>query len=410
MMKRSTLPFALFVLASLFPFACDEDPGAPEPLDKECILGATELTFGTLCLGDSTDRSFNVIAPATNDEAVAGEVSGSCDEFTIVTGQGPFTLSPGESWPVTVRYKPTSVLPDTCLIQTGAECGDVLCVGVANGCAQFAVEPDPLDFGDVCIGVSVVDTITLTADPGNTKQVGGTVSALCDDYAILSGSGAFDLGPGETRDIVVQFTPTTAETLRCAIDLGATCGTADCVGAGINQAAYFSIRPASATTFTWESNFLVDPPVVELVGVTFEDPAWSDCVGGGTWRMDGNQTTESGFTLRDFPVPDGATSVEARFDLDCEDLCVVLVWAYDTAAHQTTNPSLGCWHKMWGNPISPGVKDISFRTKSGATACEYDAVMRGWFGGMIQLTFSGPCAVLDRAHRGTGRIVRPTDQ
>lgn len=402
-MKRLIVYFAVIALGTLMHYSCGDDPSAPAQNQKECILGTDELSFGSVCVGDSTERSFSVIAPSSNDKAVSGEIFGTCDDFIIVSGGGPFSIAPGEYWSVTVRYKPSLADSDTCIMHTGAACGDVLCTATAVNCAQCVIEPEALDLGEICIGASVRDSFTMTADAGNTKQVLGVVSASCPDYTILSGDGSYALNPGETRTVVLQFAPSTPETLRCSIDLGTGCGTVECTGVGVNERAYFALKPTSATTFDWESNYLLTPPAVNLYGVTFEDPPWNDCAAG--WRLDGSQSAEAGFELQEFLVPEGASSITASLDLDCEDVCVRLVWRHDTGEFHASNPTETCWHKIMFFPISPGVQDMFLGTEDGPSACESDAVIQGWFGGWIKFTFNGPCDVSDKVYSGQGKVV-----
>ncbi|MBN1164320.1 MAG: hypothetical protein JXB45_07060 [Candidatus Krumholzibacteriota bacterium] len=402
-MKRLIFSFVVMALAALIVFSCEDETTAPEPDQKECILGTRELSFGMLCVGDSTERSFNVIAPSSNDKPVSGEISATCEDFLIVAGEGPFSISPGKAWEVTLRYKPSSGESDSCVVHTGSACGDVLCTGSAVICARCLLEPDTLEFGTICIGLSVQDSFTITADPDNTQPVFGVISESCPDFTILSGGGPYVLEPGEAWTVVVEFEPSAPQPLNCSIDLGSVCGTMECVGVGVGETAFFSLKPTSATTFDWESNFLISPPAVVLQRVSYDSPPWNNCAGG--WLLDGSQAAEAGFELQDFPVPERSTSISLALDLDCEDTCVRMVLRYNTGSHGFSNPDGACQHHSMFFPITPGMQDIFVGTVDGASACEYDAVVRGWFGQPILFRFSGPCSVSNRIYRGEGRII-----
>jgi hypothetical protein len=63
---------------------------------------------------------------------LSGDILETCPEFSIVAGEGPFSLGPDQSMTVIVRFTP----PDgvfSCTIQTGTPfCPDVVCVGAGQ--------------------------------------------------------------------------------------------------------------------------------------------------------------------------------------------------------------------------------------------------------------------------------------
>ncbi len=102
---------------------------ATPPGDAVCSVTPTTIDFGNVPLGSTRDETFT-IANVGNGGLVAGTVSESCGEFSIVAGDGDFSLGSGQSHDVTVRFAPTSPGTKNCTIETGtAACSDVTCTG-----------------------------------------------------------------------------------------------------------------------------------------------------------------------------------------------------------------------------------------------------------------------------------------
>lgn len=122
--------------------ALDEDC---EPLggSSDCNIDPTILDFGEVEIdGEYQDRTFSI--SNIGDETLTGEVAADCDDFIIVEGSGDFSLIPGESKQVTVRFDPSSEGTKTCTIQTGTSCLGVYCSGAGTTFYDCYPElPDP---------------------------------------------------------------------------------------------------------------------------------------------------------------------------------------------------------------------------------------------------------------------------
>jgi len=94
-----------------------------------CGLVATppSLDFGEVTVGTSADAQF--VLQNTGPTTMTGSIGESCGEFSIVSGGGPFTLAPGDSIPVTVRFAPNYEGAFECVVATGTACGQVVATG-----------------------------------------------------------------------------------------------------------------------------------------------------------------------------------------------------------------------------------------------------------------------------------------
>ncbi|UCF05455.1 MAG: agmatine deiminase family protein, partial [bacterium] len=96
-----------------------------------CSVQPDNLDFGSVMVGDYKDTTFTI----TNTEGgtLSGDVSESCDHYSIISGGGPFSLEVGEFITVTVRFEPTATGTHMCTIETGAAvCSDVSCTGLGE--------------------------------------------------------------------------------------------------------------------------------------------------------------------------------------------------------------------------------------------------------------------------------------
>ena len=102
-----------------------------------CDVPYTNVDFGKVGLFDCDDRRFAITN--TSNEIVDGFISSPCSDFTIVQGDGPYSLQPGQRHDVVVRFSPTFAGRRDCAVATG--CEDVMLSGTG------VEEPDVVRLG-----------------------------------------------------------------------------------------------------------------------------------------------------------------------------------------------------------------------------------------------------------------------
>lgn len=199
--------------------------GVPPPA---CTVSPESLDFGAVSVGGEAILPFTI--KNTGGGTLAGAIAEACAEFSVFSGGGPYSLGPGEAVEVLVRFAPSSAGPRSCEVQTGASCAPVSCTGTGEALPECVVEPASIDFGTVTVGSPRDSTFTIRNAGGGT--VAGDVSAACNDYATLSGGGAFSLSAGQSREVTVRFTPSSVGASGCQVGLGALCAAVDLRGTG----------------------------------------------------------------------------------------------------------------------------------------------------------------------------------
>ena len=74
---------------------------------------------------------------------------------------------------------------------------------------NLSITPVDLNFGNIYIGQSANQTITITNETSSTGVLTGDVGTLSDPFSVVSG-GAFNLAPGQSVTVTVRYSPTTS--------------------------------------------------------------------------------------------------------------------------------------------------------------------------------------------------------
>jgi hypothetical protein len=228
-----------FSPASVGSKACTIETGASQCADLRCSgtgvavsachVSTTSLDFGTIMVGYSRNRSFTI----TNTSAgtLSGSVSESCDDYSIVLGEGAYNLTPSQAVTVTVCFMPTTAGTKTCSIATGDSCGAVACTGVAELPPGCDVSLGSVDFGTVSVGAHKDTTFTIRNAGGSTLS--GDVYAECDNFSIV-GNGEFNLEADQSATFTVRFAPASAGPAECTIEMDTGfCDGIGCTGVGV---------------------------------------------------------------------------------------------------------------------------------------------------------------------------------
>jgi hypothetical protein len=205
-----------------------------------CHLMPAGLDFGDVPVGCHVDKSFTIFNETAG--VLNGDVTESCDHYEILSGGGPYSLSPGETLLVSVRFAPTAIWTHECTIETESSgCGDVNCRG--EGISICDVDPRFLEFPFIIMGDSVDQDFTIYNIGCDTLS--GSVSETCDHYEIAAGGGDYALAPGESLVVTVRFKPTDfgPVPLYCTVMTGTDCANVSCYGYSLEPPPACLIEP-----------------------------------------------------------------------------------------------------------------------------------------------------------------------
>ena len=196
----------------------------------DIAVSATSLDFGDVTVGNSASQSVTVSNEGSADLNVsATALSGAnAAEFAIVSGGGTFTLAPGASQVIELSFSPASVGSKTASLEISSDDPDENPVSVAlsgNGTAvpvpDIAVSATSLDFGDVTVGSSASQSVTVSNEGSTDLNVSATTlsGANAAEFAIVSGGGTFTLAPGASQVIELSFSPASVGSKTASLEI-----------------------------------------------------------------------------------------------------------------------------------------------------------------------------------------------
>ncbi len=140
---------------------------------------------------------------------------GDAGQFAITQGGAPFTLGPGATRNLDVRFTPTSGgLKSATLRLTSTDTDesplDVALSGTGTTAPEIDVVPASHNYGTTLIGATSSQTFGIRNIGNAELQVTSVtlVGGQAGEFAITLGGGAFTVAPGATHNIDVGFAPT----------------------------------------------------------------------------------------------------------------------------------------------------------------------------------------------------------
>jgi len=155
----------------------------------------------------STSQSFG----SSGGSGIVGVTAQSGCNWTAVSNASWITITSGASGSGNGTVSYTLAADTTASTRTGTMtvAGQTFTV-TQSGAVNISVAPGSLNFGDVYVGQSASQTITITNQSSSAAALTGSVGTLSPPFSVVIGGGAFNLNPGQSVTITVQFSPTTA--------------------------------------------------------------------------------------------------------------------------------------------------------------------------------------------------------
>jgi parallel beta-helix repeat protein/predicted outer membrane repeat protein len=218
-----------------------EDNPRPNPTGSNPDIGAYESPlsglpgisispvswhYDSVAVGSHSDKTFVVTNIGSGTLDVTSVSLTNETDFSIQNGVTSFTLEPGNTQNIIIRFAPASEGAKTStleLINNVAGSSPLTASLQGNGASapepDIEVSPPSWDYGEVALG-SHADKIFIVSNPGSgTLNVSAPNISGHSDFSIEAGGGIFSLNPGETREILVRFTPASASARTATLNL-----------------------------------------------------------------------------------------------------------------------------------------------------------------------------------------------
>ena len=188
-------------------------------------MGTTTTTVGQLSVGPTPLNFGNVTVGTTGTQPVTLSASGasvtvssdtsSNPQYVLKGASFPFTIPAGQSVQYTVSFTPTgggTVSGSLSFTSNASNSPNVTLSGTGTIAAgQLSVAPAPLNFGNVTVGTTGTQPITLSASGASV-----TVSADTSNnsqFALVGAALPFTISAGQSKTYNVSFTPTAGGTV-----------------------------------------------------------------------------------------------------------------------------------------------------------------------------------------------------
>jgi hypothetical protein len=204
-------------------------PAGTPPQQPDISINPTSWDYGAVAVGGYSDKTFVVKNDGNaNLSVTATTLTGAnSSEFSIISGGGSFTLSPGATRSLTVRFAPITIGNKSATLSISSNDPDpsenpLLVSLTGSGTApDISVDPGSWNYGNVAVGGYQEKTFVVKNDGNANLNVTATTltGANASEFSIQSGGGSFTLGPLATRNIVIRFAPTTAGSKTAALSI-----------------------------------------------------------------------------------------------------------------------------------------------------------------------------------------------
>ena len=192
----------------------------PDPAEPDISISPTSKNYGDVDVGSSSSQTFTVSNDGDADLDVSSvSLSGTnANQFSITSGGGSFSLSPGGSRSVVVQFVPTSEGSKSATLSIASNDPDeatktAALSGTGIQGPDIDLDPGSASFGSVVVaGGSEVKSFTVSNDGNDDLNVSGSSlsGTGASHFSITSGGGSFSLSPGSTHTIQVTYNPSSA--------------------------------------------------------------------------------------------------------------------------------------------------------------------------------------------------------
>ncbi|HPF34820.1 MAG TPA: FG-GAP-like repeat-containing protein [Candidatus Krumholzibacteria bacterium] len=197
----------------------------PDPI---CEVSVESVGIQVDVIGGQGSRTFSITNSGTG--VLEGQITGSADtEFAV--SPKLYAIHGGESQVFNVVYIPADCGNDIVFIDTGTDCPDVMLKGLGPYLPICDLSTDAVTLDASADGLPVSQSLWITN--ANCGILSGDVVWDCGDFTVVP--AAYELGAGQTQEIVVTFTPSGPGTVGCPITFG-DCGTVQATGIGQGNA------------------------------------------------------------------------------------------------------------------------------------------------------------------------------
>jgi hypothetical protein len=199
------------------------------------------VSFGQIAIGAKStvpvvlknDRSWKVILSAI-------QTTGS--GFSMSGPTFPLTLDAGQSVMLNVTFAPQSTGTDGGSLFVSGPSLNIPLTGMGTGPGQLAIAPAPLNFGNVPVGTTEMQPITMSAAGANVTV--SSASSSSSQFVLDGASFPFTIAAGQSVSFNVAFTPQSGGTVSGSLSFASNASNAQALEplTGIGTVTQYSVN------------------------------------------------------------------------------------------------------------------------------------------------------------------------
>ncbi len=212
------------------------------------LAAPSSVDFGSITVGTSSTQSLTVTNMGVSSTTISGAtVAGG--GFSFKGPVLPLNLQPGTSATFSVSFLPPTLgSAQGSLSLSGKQSSVTVALGGTGVQPSISIAPGSISFGNVPVGVTSSQTITLS-NPGNATLDITQFTAPSGGFSMTGLSAPLTLTPGQTAKFSVSFTPGTVGSQASSVTLFSNAPTSSVKlslsGAGVQLQPQVSVLPAS---------------------------------------------------------------------------------------------------------------------------------------------------------------------
>lgn len=349
---------------------CDSSPSEPPPLTVSILISESSVAFDSVTVGQEKFRDITITNAPGSSGTLTGTVRINGSGFSIVSSGGSFSLSPGQSRAVTVRFAPSAAASYSGVVSishngTSSDTPISLALTGTGTPATGSIQgvPSSIDFGTIVVGQTADSTFTIQNAANADGPLTWDLGLASSWFSLIGGVGSVSLAPGTSRSVTVRYAPTSS---------GAHSGSLSVTHDGSNAPSplLISLSGIAAQSIQIDVSPTDHDFSTVVVGQNSEhrfnlsNPSSSDGPLQGTITIQGSGFSEGTHSGGDFSIDPGrAATFDVRFTPTAEGVHTGLV----TITHNATNVTSPLALPISGTGREPGVLTLTTTSLPDAT-------------------------------------------
>jgi hypothetical protein len=193
------------------------------PLQAETFLlssSTSSLGFGSVLVGTSATQAITLTNSGTGSVNIS-QVAATGTGFSVTGLSGPVSLATGQSLALTAKFAPlaTGIAPGSISVASTASNSPATIALSGTGVQpQIAVVPSSVSFGNVTVGVTNTQTLTIQ-NPGSATLNISQASLAGAGFSTSGVTLPLSIAPGGATSFTAGFAPASASNLSGSITL-----------------------------------------------------------------------------------------------------------------------------------------------------------------------------------------------